>query len=210
MNKQNKHSLFAAVTAAIFMSLAATAHAELRIGGQLGFFETDAKKTCNRLLEFAKACDPADNAEAGASDAGFGVFAQYRRTLPSGLQTGTHVGYAKDSSDFPALGIQTGAVFDLLGLLAFPAGDYTPIVMFGYSTIKTDDAAMKSGADAALEFAETTLPGWKFAFGAEFEFTDEVILHALWQYADYSAKAILFSDTSVTQTSLRFGISLRF
>ncbi|MGR3985230.1 MAG: porin family protein [Gammaproteobacteria bacterium] len=204
----NKPLIFAAT--AIFLA-ATPAHAELRLGGQVGFFETDAKKTCSRIRETLTLCDPADNAEISVSDSGFGLFAQYRRTLPSGLQTGTHFGYGRDSSDFGGLNLQTGATIDLLGLLAFPTDSYTPVVMFGYSSIKIEDIDRKpGGSNNPLEFAETALLGWKFAFGAEFAFTEEIILHALWQYADYSATAVLFSDTALTQTSLRFGISLRF
>ena len=152
--------------------------------------------------------------EESASDAGVGAFAQFRHTLDSDLVVGAHLSFGGSSPNFDNFPgdsidrIETSAGADLLGLLAFSGDSYIPVIMFGYSSL--DVVGIKGHVEPPPTREEKTLTGWKFGFGAEFEFTEDLILHALFQFADYDGKMFHGQDVNATQSSLRFGFAFTF
>ena len=184
----NKPALLAPL---FLLLLAPPVHAELRLGGQVEFVGTDVTS----------------GTEESMSDAGVGAFAQFRHTLDSDLVVGAHLSFGGSSPNFDFPGgrrIETSAGADLLGLLAFSGDSYIPVIMLGYSSLNV------VGPKDNMERKEETLTGWKFAFGAEFEFTEDFILHTLFQFADYGGKMFHGEDVNATQTSLRLGFAFRF
>ena len=223
-----------ALLAPLFLLLLApppVAHAELRLGGQVDLVETDITQNCPPCNLSASIGQQSST----ESRAGIGAFAQFRHTLDSDLVVGAHLGYGRNSNkvifrDFSEAAavrptppgtpenfdtiIQTGATTDLLGLLSFSGDSYIPVIMFGYSRV--DVTGSGGSRNIRVRHQEQVLTGWKFAFGAEFAFTEDLILHALLQYADYDGRAFGASggadslDVSITQQSLRLGFAFRF
>ena len=187
----NKPALLAPL---FLLLLAPPVHAELRLGGQVEFVGTDVTS----------------GTEESVSDAGVGAFAQFRHTLDSDLVVGAHLSFGGSSPNFDNFPgdsidrIETSAGADFLGLLAFSGDSYIPVIMFGYSSLDV------VGIDSGKMREEKTLTGWKFGFGAEFEFTEDLILHALFQFADYDGKMFHGQDVNATQSSLRFGFAFTF
>ena len=183
---------------------------------------------------------------SNGSDTSLGIFGQYRHTLSNAWFLGAHLGYAKDSGEwgreyaflernedgsiFEETGVRKYAAdytYDILAVVGYKGEKVNPFVMFGYSAMQvkgsiSDRRVNTVNRDHDFSAKDNkTLNGWKLALGVEVPFSNALVGHALFHFAEYDGGDFFDGNDGnngdhdtrnldVSQQGIRFGIGYTF
>lgn len=230
--------LVASALAAV--TFTAPVYAEWRVGAQLGYADSTVDSEG----------DLTDGSDDG-SGGNFGVFGEWRTAVNDRVSLGVHLAFGQSETDYEdsltgSIDLQNfvaghamdvgdvtlnfeaeqGQTLDLLGVVAWPRADFTPFVMFGYSSVEVETEFSITGSGftdnafniTASDGDEETLTGYKLVAGVEGTFAPNWIWHAALEYADYGDEtfthefgAIITEEKAeLDQTGVRVGVAYTF